>query len=147
MTIIDEILAKYSDRYDLIEVLEEVQEAFGYVSQENMRKIQQKLNVPLADIYGIVTFYSAFKLTPPGKHVIRVCTGTACHVKGARALQEHLENLLKIKKGGMTADGRFTLDFVNCIGACAKAPNMMVDDKVFGNLTKEKIDKILEDFK
>ncbi len=143
----EEILAKYSDRSELIDILEEIQESFGYISEENMRKIEQTLKIPLVDIYGVATFYSAFKLKPSGKHIIRVCKGTACHVKKADLIQSRIEELLGIKGGETTKDKKFTLELVNCIGACAKAPNIMIDDEVFGELTKEKIDKILKEVK
>lgn len=144
---IEEILARYSDRSELIDVLEEVQESFGFVSEAHMRLIEQRLKIPLVDICGVATFYAAFKLKPSGRHVIMVCSGTSCHVKHSDLLHSHLEECLKIKDGETTEDGRFTLESVNCIGACARAPAMMVDGEVFGELTKEKIDRILEGFK
>jgi len=143
---IEGILAKYSERSDMIDVLEEIQETFGYVSEENMRKVEQALKIPLVDIYGVVTFYSAFKLKPSGKHVIRVCKGTACHVKKASLIQTTVEELLRIREGETTKDGKFTLEYVNCIGACAKAPNMMIDEEVYGELTKDKVARILKEF-
>ncbi|MFH1126126.1 MAG: NADH-quinone oxidoreductase subunit NuoE [Candidatus Altiarchaeota archaeon] len=144
---IDEILAKYSNRSELIEVLEEIQEAFGHVSEEHMKAVEQKLKIPLVDICGVTTFYSVLKLKPSGKHTIRICTGTPCHVKNSDVLHAYLEEKLKVREGETTSDGLFTLERVNCIGACAYAPLMVIDDEVFGELTKEKIDKILEKFK
>lgn len=144
---IDGILAKYSDRSELIDVLEEVQEAFGFISEEHMRLIEQRLKIPLVDICGVATFYAAFKLKPSGRHVIMVCSGTSCHVKQSDVLHSYIEERLKVKDGETTEDGRFTLESVNCIGACARAPAMMIDGEVFGELTKEKIDGILEQFR
>ena len=144
---IDEILAKYKDRSELIDILEEVQEAFGYVSEDNMRRIEQSLKIPMVDIYGVATFYAAFRLKPAGRHVIKVCSGTSCHVKGAAALHSYFEEKLGVRDGETTKDGRFTFERVNCIGACAYAPAMLIDDNVFGELTKEKIDQVLEQFK
>jgi len=147
MASVDEILSRYSDRSDLIAVLEDVQESFGYVSEENMRRIEQKLKIPLVDIYGVVTFYAAFKLKPSGRHVIKVCSGTACHVKRSDLIHSYLMEKLGVKDLETTPDGRFTLESVNCLGACAYAPSMMVDEEVFGKLTKEKADQVLERFK
>ena len=144
---IDEILAKYSARSELIDILEEIQGTFGYISEENMRQIEQKLKIPLVHISGAVTFYSAFKLKPSGKHTIKICTGTSCHVKNSHVLHSYLEEKLKVKDGETTKDGLFTLESVNCIGACAYSPAMMIDDEVYGKLTKEKIDEILGKFK
>ena len=146
MATVDGILAKHSERSDLIDVLEEIQEEFGFISEEHMRKVEQTLRVPLVEICSVVTFYSAFKLRPPGKHLIRVCKGTACHVKRSDLIQACIEEELDVEEGGTTRDGRFTLETVNCIGACAKAPAMMIDDKVYGELTKEKVEKILAGF-
>jgi len=147
MKTIDEILAKYRDRSELIEILSEVQENFGYLSEENMRRVEQVLKIPLVEIYGVATFYASFKLRPVGRHIIKVCKGTACHVKKADAIQNCIEELLGVKDKETTEDERFTLECVNCIGACAKAPNIMIDEEVFGELTREKVEKILKEYK
>ncbi|MDD5112130.1 MAG: NADH-quinone oxidoreductase subunit NuoE [Candidatus Altiarchaeota archaeon] len=144
---IDEILSRYSDRSELIDILEDIQEAFGYLSEENMKKVEQTIKIPLVEIYGVATFYTSFKLKPSGRHVIKICSGTSCHVKDADTLHSHLEEKLGIRNGETTGDGRYTLEQVNCIGACALAPAMMIDHEVFGQLTKEKIDSIIEQFK
>lgn len=146
MKTIGEIISKYRDKSDLIDLLSEVQEEYGYLSEDNMRAIEQSLDIPLVDIYGVATFYSSFKLRPAGRHIIRICKGTACHVKKADMIEGVLDELLGIQDKQTTEDGRFTLELVNCIGACAKAPNIMVDDKVYGELTKEKVEKILKEF-
>jgi NADH:ubiquinone oxidoreductase subunit E len=143
----DEILNRYSSRSDLIAVLEDIQETFGYVSEDNMRRIEQKLKIPIVDIYGVVTFYAAFKLTASGKHVIKVCSGTACHVKRSDLIHEYIEEKLGVKDKETTKDGLFTLESVNCLGACAYAPSMMIDEEVFGQLTKEKVDRVLAGYK
>jgi len=144
---IDEILAKYHDRSDLIDLLSEVQEEYGYLSEENMRRIEQVLRIPLVEICGVATFYASFKLKPSGQHLIRVCKGTACHVKKAGVIEATIEDILGIKDRETTEDGRFTLECVNCIGACAKAPNIMIGEQVYGELTKEKVEKIIQEFK
>lgn len=141
------ILSKYTKPEELIDALEDVQDRFGYVSEKNMQAISQKLGVPLVKIVGVVTFYSAFKQKIPGKHVLRICSGTACHVKGSAALKDHLKRKLGVTEGETTKDGVFTLESVNCIGACAKAPSMMIGEKVYGELTREKIDKIISEYK
>ncbi|MFH0861950.1 MAG: NADH-quinone oxidoreductase subunit NuoE [Candidatus Altiarchaeota archaeon] len=147
MASVDDILAKYSGRSDLIAVLEDIQETFGYVSEENMRRIEQRLKIPIVDIYGVVTFYAAFKLIPSGKHVIKVCSGTACHVRRSDLIHEYVSEKLGVKDKETTKDGLFTLESVNCLGACAYAPSMMIDEEVFGQLTKEKVDKVLAGYK
>lgn len=144
---VDSILAGYSDSSKVIDALEDVQAEIGYITDDHMRKIEAKLGVPLVDVLGVVTFYSAFKLKPPGKHSVKLCSGTACHVKGAAELREHLIVRLGVKPGETTSDGLFTLETVNCIGACAKAPSMMVDNKVYGDLTEKKINSILGDYR
>ena len=146
MKTIGEIISKYRDRSDLIDLLSEVQEEYGYLSEDNMRIIEQSLDIPLVDIYGVATFYSSFKLNPVGRHIIRVCKGTACHVKKADMIEGVLDDLLGLRDKQTTEDGRFTLELVNCIGACAKAPNIMIDDKVYGELTKEKAERIIKEF-
>ncbi len=146
MKTIGEIISKYRDRSDLIDLLSEVQEEYGYLSEDNMRIIEQSLDIPLVDIYGVATFYSSFKLNPAGRHIIRVCKGTACHVKKADMIEGVLDDLLGLRDKQTTEDGRFTLELVNCIGACAKAPNIMIDDKVYGELTKEKAERIIKEF-
>jgi NADH-quinone oxidoreductase subunit E len=146
MKTIGEITAKYHDRSDLIDLLSEVQEEFGYLSEDNMRSIEQSLGISLVEIYGVATFYASFKLQPVGRHIIRICKGTACHVKKADMIEGVLDEVLGIRDKQTTEDGRFTLELVNCIGACAKAPNIMIDDKVYGELTREKVEKIIKEF-
>lgn len=147
MKTIEEILSRYRDRSDLIDILEDIQDNFGYLSEENMRETEQKLEIPLVEIYGAATFYAAFKFRPPGRHLLKVCKGTACHVKKADAIQTCIEELLNVRAGETTEDRMFTLECVRCIGACAKAPNIMIDDMVFGDLTIEKVGKIIKEFR
>jgi NADH-quinone oxidoreductase subunit E len=147
MASVDEILSRYSERSDLIAVLEDIQAAFGFVSEENMRLVEQRLKIPLVDVFGVVTFYAGFKMKPSGRHLIKVCSGTACHVKRSDLIHAYLEEKLGIRDKETTKDGLFTLESVNCLGACAYAPTMMIDDEVFGQLTREKADKVLEGFK
>jgi len=144
---VEKILRKYSTKEDLIPVLEDLQEEFGYLSEEVLERVAKELNVPFVTVSGVATFYSSFRLTPRGKYHIQVCRGTACHIFRSDKLLTYFEKKLNIKAGGVTPDGKFSLVPVNCIGACAKAPAMMIDNKVYGNLTEEKIDKILSEFK
>ena len=127
----------------LIPILQEAQNAYGYLSKEVLEYIAEKMAIPISQIYGVVTFYSQFHLNPRGKHIIRVCQGTACHVRGAKAVLEAIEKELKIAAGQTTADLKFTLETVACIGACGLAPVLMIDDNTHGRLTPESISDIL----
>lgn len=141
----EEILKKYNSKEDLIPALEELQEKFGFLAENVLEQVAKKLELPLSTVSGVATFYSAFSLKPKGKYHIQVCRGTACHIYRSDKLLSYFEKKLGIKAGGVTPDGKFSLAPVNCIGACAKAPTMMINDKVYGNLTEEKIDKILSE--
>ncbi len=135
---IDEVKQKkYSDSY-LIAVLHKAQELYGYLSRETMDEISGRMNIPTAHIWGVATFYHYFNLTPPGKHTISVCLGTACYVKGAGRIYDTLKKELAVKEGGVTEDGLFSLQGARCLGACGLAPVIMIDEKIHGNLTPEK---------
>lgn len=141
---LEEILNKYKNvQGALIPILQEAQNAYGYLSKEVLEHIAEKMAIPISQIYGVVTFYSQFHLNPRGKHIIRVCQGTACHVRGAKAVLEAIEKELKIAAGQTTADLKFTLETVACIGACGLAPVLMIDDNTHGRLTPESISDIL----
>jgi NADH-quinone oxidoreductase E subunit len=141
---LDEVLKKYQGvKGALIPVLQEAQHAYGYLSKEVLQNISKKMDIPISQIYGVVTFYSQFHLTPRGKSIIRVCQGTACHVRGAKAILNEIENQLNIKSGATTSDLKFTLETVACIGACGLAPVMMINDDTHGRLTPEIIPEIL----
>lgn len=145
---LDEILAKYKDtKGALIPVLQQAQDAYGYLSQEVITRIAQGLDIPLSSVYGVVTFYSQFHMNPRGRFIIRVCQGTACHVRGAKAVLTEIENKLGIKAGETTPDLRFTLETVACIGACGLAPVLMVNDDTHGRLKPESVSEILENYK
>lgn len=130
----------------LIPVLQEAQAVLGYLSGETIAGIAQGLSIPVSQVYGVATFYTQFRLKPVGKHLIRVCHGTACHVGGAGAISEALEEALGIKDGQTTADGKFTLESVACLGCCSLAPVMMIDGETYGRLSKESAAKALKDF-
>lgn len=128
---------------NLIPVLHEVQKKVGYLPLEVQQYVARELSVPLSKVYGVVTFYSFFSTTPKGKHTIGVCLGTACYVKGADKVLAKVKEELGIDVGGTSADGRFSLALTRCVGACSMAPVLMIDDKVYGQLTPEQIPEIL----
>ena len=145
---ISTIVDKYhEEKSSLIAVLQDVQEMYHWLPPEALQFVADRLNVPLIDVYSVATFYRAFSLTPRGEHVVTVCLGTACHVRGAPLVQDRLKNLLKIDPGCTTSDGRFTLENVNCLGACALAPIVVVDGNYHGQTTVKKVDQILETYK
>jgi len=131
----------------LIQVLHKAQSIFGYLPAEVQKFISFQLNVPLSEIYGVVTFYNFFRTEPIGDHVINVCTGTACHVKGANDLINVLKKELGVEVGGTTKDGMFTLSTARCFGACGLAPVMVIDEEVYGRLSPQKALNILNEFK
>ena len=140
---LDEIIAKYKDtRGALIPVLHEAQEIYGYLPMGVQKRIAEGLNVSLADVYGVVTFYTQFSLEPKGKYKINVCMGTACYVKGSGDILNKLSDVLKIKNGQCTEDGLFSLDACRCIGACGLAPVIMINEDVYGRLTADDIPDI-----
>lgn len=142
------ILARYQEVPGaLIPVLQQAQDAYGYLSREVLERIAEGLKLPISQVYGVVTFYSQFHLNPRGKHIVRVCQGTACHVRGAKAILEAMEKELGVKPGETTADLNFTLETVACIGACGLAPVMMIDDDTYGRLTPEGIGGILQPYR
>lgn len=130
----------------LMPVLQEAQAIYGYLPIEVQTMIADGLSISLSEVYGVVTFYSQFSLTPKGKHQISVCLGTACYVKGADKILEALEKKLGIKSGECTPDGLFSLDSCRCIGACGLAPVIMIGEDVYGKVTVEQIDKIIESY-
>ncbi len=129
---------------NVVAILQDLQDKEGYLSKQSMISLSKKLDIPGIDLYGVATFYSMFKLNKPGKYKVSVCTGTACHVKGSKSLLDEMQRILKVEPGETTADGLITLEAVNCIGACAKAPAIMVDDVVHGELDKKKAKAIID---
>jgi bidirectional [NiFe] hydrogenase diaphorase subunit len=121
----------------LLEILNRVQEIYGYLDKDLLTDIGNALNLPPSHVYGVVTFYSFFRLRKPGQHVVTGCLGTACYVKGVEQIMEAVEREFNVKRGGSTADGKLSLLLTRCIGACAMAPNVVVDDEVIGKATKE----------
>ena len=121
----------------LIPILQEVQKELGYISSEAMETISKDLKIPKSEIYGVVTFYAQFHLKPRGRHVIRVCRGTACHVRGSAKIMDKIMSMLKVKENGTTDDLRFTLEPVACLGCCGLAPVVMIDEDTHGRLTDD----------
>ncbi len=142
-----EILEKYPKEKDqLIMILNEVQEKYGYIPKQAQMVISEELSIPMAEIYGVITFYSRFTLEPKGKYNISICLGTACFVKGSQSILDRAKERLKIEPGQVTPDGKFSLDDVRCVGACGLAPVFMVNDEVYGNATVKKFDEILDKY-
>lgn len=131
----------------LIQVLHRAQHIFGYLPKEVQVFISEKLNVPASKVYGVVSFYSYFTTEPRGEHVISICLGTVCFVKGAGKILGEFEKRLNIKCGETTSDGKYTLEALRCIGACGKAPVLTVDGKLYGNATVDDVEKILDQYK
>ncbi len=142
---VDAILAKYEgQKGSLIPILQEVQGLYNYLPKDVLEYVAVKTGVPISEIYGVVTFYSLFHLNPRGRNIIRVCQGTACHVRGGKLILQALEKELGIKAGHTTEDLRYTLETVACIGACGLAPVMQINDDTHGRLTPDKLPAILK---
>jgi NADH-quinone oxidoreductase E subunit len=137
---------KYPESY-LIAILHKAQELFGYLNKEVMDEVASSMSIPTAHIWGVATFYHYFNLKPKGKHVVSVCMGTACYVKGAEEVLNAIKEELKIGVGGTTEDKQFSLAEARCLGACGIAPVVMIDDKIYGELTPKKIKEIIRSYK
>lgn len=141
------VLEKHADEKGaLMPVMQEAQEIYGYLPIEVQAIIAEGMNVPIAEVYGIATFYSQFALTPKGKYKISVCLGTACYVKGAQALLDRITSALGIHPDECTEDGQFSLEACRCIGACGLAPVLTINEDVYGRLTEDDIDGILKKY-
>jgi len=130
----------------VIQVLTEIQAHYNYLPRENLEYVSQQLKIPLSKIYSIATFYAAFSLIPRGEHLITVCSGTACFVRGVSDVLKRIEDRLGVKAGFTTEDNMFTLETVNCLGACALAPIVVVDGEYYGQTTVQKVDAILDKY-
>ena len=144
-TIKEIIENRKSMKTPLMMILSDIQNKFGYIDVEVQQIVADALNIPVSEVYGVVTFYSYFSLKPKGKYVIGICFGTACYVKGAQSLIEAFSNRLGIKEGQTTDDGMFTIDVLRCIGACGLAPVISVNGKIYPHVTIKDVDKIIED--
>ncbi len=145
---VDRIVSEHSHDYDsnLIAILQQTQDEYGYLPKSVMKEISRLTDVPLSRIFGVVTFYSQFTLIPRGKHAIKICNGTACHVRGVDEVKERVKEYLNVTEGETTADYQFTLETVACIGTCFLAPVMMVDDRYFGKLTTDTVTDIVKEY-
>ena len=132
------------EKDNLISMLEEIQEKFGYIPKEAQKELSEYLNIPMAEIYGVITFYSRFTLEPKGKYSISICLGTACFVKGYQKIMDRLKDRLKIEPGQTTKDGLFSIDETRCVGACGLAPVFTVNGEVHGRATVKMLDEVLD---
>lgn len=140
-----EIAEKYThDKDNLIAILNEVQVKYGYIPKESQLTIAEYLDMPLAEVYGVITFYSRFTLIPKGKYNVSICMGTACFVKGAKELVERAKEKLGIEEGQTSEDGKFSLETMRCVGACGLAPVFTINDEVYGKATVKKLDEVLD---
>lgn len=145
---ISELAEKWRDKKgSLIMVLHEIQNHYGYVPRDVSLELSKVLDIPLARIYEVITFYNYFKLEPPGKFTIAVCLGTACYLKGAADLVEEVKSLLNVKEGETTPDGLFHLDVVRCLGCCGLAPVMMINGQIYGKVKRNEVMGILSKYK
>jgi len=131
----------------LIYILKDVQKEFGYLSKEILTEVAKATNIPLTEIYGVATFYSLFTTEQKGKYIVRCCDNAPCHVNGSKDVLSAIKEYLNLDMGGTTPCGTFTLEFTSCLGLCAVAPVMMINDDVYGNLTPEKAVAVLKDYK
>jgi len=145
---LDAVIHHWKDKPgSLIMLLHKVQQTFGYISREAAEKLARLSGIPLARVYGVVTFYHFFKTTKPGKHKISVCLGTACYLKGGQDLIDEARAILGLGEGEVTADGQFSIDPVRCVGCCGLAPVMTVGDDVYGKLTKDQLPEIIAKYR
>ena len=141
------ILDEYQhDKGMLVSILQDIQEEYNYLPRESLKQVSKTLDVPFSQLYSIATFFKALRLTPRGRHLINVCLGTACHVRGAVKVLEAMEREIGIKSGGTTDDLEFTLETVNCVGACALGPVVIADGEYHGQMKTEKVKDILKEY-
>jgi len=141
------VLEKYQhDKSALIDILHDTQAAIGYLPRKALEQIAADLSVPLSRVYSIATFFKAFSLTPRGRHLISVCMGTACHVRGSDRVLEEIEKELGVKAGGNTSDLRFSLETVNCVGACALGPMVIIGEDYHGEMSPEQVTEVLKNY-
>ncbi len=145
--VVCDIIGKHGfQKASLIGILQDIQAKMNYLPRKALVQVSKTLDIPLTNIYEVATFYKAFSLEPKGRHTIQICLGTACHVRGGARVLDYLERLLGVKAGGTTTDLAFTLETVNCLGACALGPIMVVDKKYHGRISTSKIESILKQY-
>jgi len=141
---VDKVLESFTgDKAELIPILQQVQQVFGYLPEDAMSRIADFVDVPECTVFGVATFYAQFRFVPIGRNVVKVCRGTGCYVKGAPRILDEIEKLLGIKDGETTPDLEYTLETVACFGSCALAPVVVVNDRVYGRMTPDKVKEIL----
>ncbi len=146
--LLNPLIEKYKNKKgNLIPLLQGAQDIFGYIPRVAFDKLAVETGIPLSEMYGVATFYAQFRLKPVGKHIVKVCHGTACHVQNAKAISTSLKEALKIEDGGTTEDGLFTLESVACLGCCSLAPVMMVAGETYGKLTGAQAVKIVRNIR
>lgn len=144
---VDSLIDSYADKKEqIISLLQDIQAEFNYLPQDVLVKISQKLDIPLSQVFSVATFFRAFSLKPRGRHLVTVCLGTACHVKGGQRLVDKVERDYGIKAGETTEDMRFTLETVNCLGCCALGPVVVVDGKYESKVTPDKLGRVLKKY-
>ena len=147
----DEKVERILDKYDrdkgfLVSILQDIQGEYNYLPKETLKQVSQVLDLPVSQVYSVATFFKAFSLKPRGRHIISVCLGTACHVRGAVRIVEELERRLGTTRGETTEDGKFTLETVRCVGACALGPVLTIDGEYFGQMQTGKLDSLLKGY-
>ena len=148
MARVDAIIAGYQGKTSgLTNILQNIQDEYNYLPPQAMERVAVKMDLPLSQVLHVATFYKAFSLEPRGEHLITVCLGTACHVRGGVRLVEQIERLLKIRAGGTTSDMQFTLETVNCVGSCALGPVMIVDGEYYGKMVSSKVERVLKKYR
>jgi NADH-quinone oxidoreductase subunit E len=148
MTKLEKIIDNHrKNKGSLIGLLQDISESYGYLPEKILEEISETLNVPLSHLYSLATFYTSFRLEPMGKHHCSICVGTACHVRGATFVVEAIERELKIKAGETTPDGNFTVETVNCLGACALGPLVIIDGDYHGKMDQRKAIKLIQKYK
>ena len=141
------VINKYNgDKGQLISILQDIQAEYYYLPKEALVQTSETMGIPLSKVYSLVTFFKAFSLEPRGKHLVSVCLGTACHVRGVARVLEGIERTLDIKRGETTKDRKFTLETVNCMGCCAVGPAVKIDGEYFGQMSTDKVDTLLAKF-
>jgi NADH-quinone oxidoreductase subunit E len=144
---LEKILKRHDNNSaNVLAILQDIQASENYLPRKTLEEVAEKLNISLARIYKLATFYRALSLTPKGRHLVNVCMGTACHVRGARMILERLERDLGVQEGGATQDLNFSLDTVRCVGCCSLGPVVVIDDEIYGKLNQEKASKLLKDY-
>lgn len=144
---VEAIIDSYQhDKGQLVAILQEIQSEYLYLKKEALQEVSEIMNLPLSQIYSVATFFKAFSLKPRGRHLINVCTGTACHVRGANKILEKMERDLEIERGGTTKNLRFTLETVNCVGACALGPMVIVDGDYSGQMKTDQVETLLNQY-